>query len=137
MKATVNNIQEVRNAVNAKNQRSAWNKGVQTYANMLLDNFEEWSKYNQSEGKELPIIDEKTALNGASDWSAWSYGACGLVYDFAIAETLCTKSEIKKLQYKTGGMRYPAPCTNWCDVEARAARQAWQMILEAVRGLEA
>ena len=137
MRATVNNIQKVRNAVNAKNQRSAWNKGVQSYANMLLDNFEEWSKYNRSEGAELPIIDEKTALNGASDWSAWSYGGSGLVYDFAIAEMLCTKSEIKKLQYKTGEMRYPAPRTNWLDVEARAARQAWQMIAQAVRGLEA
>lgn len=104
---------------------------------MLLDNFEEWSKYNQSEGKELPNIDEKTALNGASDWSAWSYGGCGLVYDFAIAETLCTKSEIKKLQYKTGAMRSPAPCTNWLDVEARAARQAWRMIAEAMRVVEA
>ena len=137
MKATVQNIQAVANEVMNNKTRSAWSKGVQAYALDILANFEEWRKWNEENGESVPELDERTALNGASDWSAWSYGGCGLVYDSEIAERLCTPSEMRKLQYKTGGMRYPAPCTNWLDVEARAARQAWQMIAKAMRVVEA
>lgn len=137
MKATANNIQAVTNEVMNNKTRSAWDKGVKAYALDILANFEEWQKFNESEGLECPELDERTALNGASDWDAWSYGGCGLVYDSVIAERLCTPSEIRKLQYKTGAMKQPAPCTNWLDIEARAARQAWRMIAEAVRVVEA
>lgn len=137
MKATAKNIQAVVNEVMNNKTRSAWDKGVKAYALDILANFEEWQKFNESEGLECLELDERTALNGASDWSAWSYGGCGLVYDFAIAERLCTPSEMRKLQYKTGAMRYPAPCTTWLDIEARAARQAWQMIAKAMRVVEA
>lgn len=137
MKATVQNIQAVANEVMNNKTRSAWSKGVQAYALDILANFEEWRKWNEENGESVPELDERTALNGASDWSAWAYGGCGLVYDCAIAERLCTPSEILRLQYKTGAMKQPAPCTNWLDIEARAARQAWQMIAEALRKLEA
>ena len=137
MKATVQNIQAVANEVMNNKTRSAWSKGVQAYALDILANFEEWRKWNEENGESVPELDERTALNGASDWSAWASGGCGLVYDCAIAERLCTPSEILRLQYKTGAMKQPAPCTNWLDIEARAARQAWQMIAEALRKLEA
>lgn len=137
MKATAKNIQAVRNEVINTKTRSAWSKGVQAYALEMLESFEEWSEWAEKSGKPALDIDERTALNGASDWSAWAYGGCGLVYNCAIAERLCTPSEMRKLQYKTGAMRQPAPCTNWLDVEARAAWQAWRMIAEAVRKLEA
>ena len=137
MKATGKNILAVANEVNNTKTRSAWSKGVQSYAFHILAQFEDWRRFNESEGLECPELDEKTALNGASDWSAWAYGGCGLVYDYVIAERLCTPSEIRRLQYKTGAMRYPAPCTNWLDVEARAARQAWRMIAKVVRVVEA
>lgn len=137
MKATAKNIQAVSNEVMNNKTRSAWDNGVKAYALDMLESFEEWRKWNESEGLECPELDEVTALNGATDWSAWSYGGCGLVYDSVIAERLCTPAEMRKLQYKTGAMRYPAPCTNWLDVEARAARQAWQMIVKAVRVVEA
>lgn len=137
MKATAKNIQAVSNEVMNNKTRSAWDKGVKAYALEMLESFEEWQKFNESEGLECLELDERTALNGASDWDAWSYGGCGLVYDSAIAERLCTPSEMRKLQYKTGAMRSPAPCTNWLDIEARAARQAWQMIARAMRVVEA
>ena len=137
MKATAKNIQAVSNEVMNNKTRSAWDKGVKAYALEMLESFEEWRKWNEENGESVPELDEHTALNGASDWSAWAYGGCGLVYDFAIAERLCTPSEMRKLQYKTGAMRTPAPCTNWLDIEARAARQAWQMIAKAMRVVEA
>ena len=134
MKATAKNIQAVANEVNNTNTRSAWAKGVKVYAFHILAQFEEWRKWNEENGESVPELDEVTALNGASDWSAWAYGGCGLVYDYAIAERLCTPSELNKLD---GGARVPAGVTTWCDIEARAARQAWRMIEEAVRKLEA
>ena len=134
MKATAKNIQAVTNEVNNTKTRSAWDKGVKAYALDILANFEEWQKFNESEGLECPELDERTALNGAQDWSAWAYGGCGLVYNAYIAERLCTPSELRKLD---GGAKVPAGAATWCDIEARAARQAWQMIVKAVRKLEA
>lgn len=134
MKATAKNIQAVANEVNNDKSRSAWSKGVKAYALDILANFEEWQKFNEANGESVPELDEITALNGAQDWSAWAYGGCGLVYDAYIAERLCTPSELRKLD---GGARVPAGAATWCDIEARAARQAWRMIAEAVRKLEA
>ena len=50
MKATAKNIQAVANEVNSTKTRSAWSKGVKAYALDLLANFEEWQKFNESEG---------------------------------------------------------------------------------------
>lgn len=137
MKATAKNIQAVANEVEKAKTRSAWSKGVKAYALEMLERFEESRQWCEANGESVPELDEVTALNGASDWNAWAYGGCGLVYDSVIAERLCTPSELRKLQYKTGAMKQPAPCTNWLDIEARAARQAWRMIAEAVRVVEA
>lgn len=134
MKATAKNIQAVANEVNNTKTRSAWRRGVKAYALEMLERFEEWREWNEENGESVPELDEVTALNGAHDWGAWSYGGCGLVYDAYIAERLCTPSELKKLH---GGARVPAGVATWCDIEARAAWQAWRMIAEAVRGLEA
>ena len=134
MKATAKNIQEVITVVEARKERSAWSRGVKAYALEMLESFEDWREWNEENGESVPELDERTALNGASDWSAWAYGGCGLVYDAYIAERLCTPSELKKLH---GGARVPAGAATWCDIEARAAWQAWRMIAEAVRVVEA
>lgn len=134
MKATAKNIQAVANEVNNTKVRSSWSKGVKAYAFDMLECFEEWRKWNEENGESVPELDEVTALDGATDWNAWAYGGCGLVYDRAIAERLCTPSELKKLH---GCARVPAGAATWCDIEARAASQAWRMIAEAVRVVEA
>lgn len=135
MKATAKNIQAVSNEVMNTKTRSAWGKGVKAYALDILANFEEWRTiYGATSCEECPELDEVTALNGAQDWSAWAYGGCGLVYDYAIAERLCTPSNLRN---SDGGAKVPAGAATWCDIEARAARQAWRMIAEAVRKLEA
>lgn len=134
MKATAKNIQAVANEVNNTKTRSAWRKGVKAYALEMLESFEEWSKWNEENGESVPELDERTALNGAQDWSAWSYGGCGLVYDAYIAERLCTPSELRRFK---GGAIMPSGANSWLLVEARAMRQAWRMIAEAVRVVEA
>lgn len=134
MKATAKNIQAIMEAIEARKERSAWNKGVQAYALEMLERFEEWRRWNEENGESVLELDEVTALNGASDWSAWAYGGCGLIYNAYIAERLCTPSELRKLD---GGARVPAGADTWCDIEARAARQAWRMIAEVVRKMEA
>ena len=132
MKATANNIQAVANIIASTKTRSAWSKGVKAYALEMLERFEEWREWNDANGESVPELDEVTALNGAHNWVMWAYGGCGLVYDHAIAERLCTRSELRKLNE---GHRVPAGADTWCDIEARAARQAWRMSAEAVRKL--
>lgn len=134
MKATKNNILLVMNELNNNKTRSAWSRGVKDYALDILNDFDEWRMYNESEGLECPELNEETALNGAKDWKEWAYGGCGAIYDTSIAESLCTPSELKK--YK-GGAIVPAGVDTWLDIEARAAYQAWRMIADAVRVVEA
>lgn len=126
MKATTANIQAIREAIEARKERSAWGKGVQAYALDLLDGFDDWRAFNEANGYDVPKLDQRTALNGAKDWSAWAYGGCGLCYDYAIAERLCTASELKRTR---GGERRPNARESWLDVEARAVVQAWCMIV--------
>lgn len=127
MKATAKNIQAVANEVNNTKTRSAWSKGVKAYALGILANFEEWQKFNEVNGESVPELDERTALNGADNWRHWAEGASGLADSYAILCRLCPPSEVKK------GVRG----IDWLEVEARAAHQAWRMIAEAVRKLEA
>lgn len=102
--------------------RGAWQNGVKTYALMLLD----WYK---EEASESPLTLE-TMLNGAKDWRQYAYGGAGVAqcYNAAIAETLCSPSELKRTK---GGAKAPNSNETWCDVEARALSQAWQAIKQA------
>ena len=96
--------------------KSAWSKGVKAYALELI------------EGAETVLTREnlrEELLNGASDWSEYSWGGCSLIYDFDIAERLCAPSELKK---KKGGELKPNSREEWLDVQARALRQAFLMI---------
>lgn len=134
MKATKANTEAIRKAIEARKERSAWSKGVQAYALEMLERFDDWRAFNEANGESVPELDQRTALNGAKDWREWSYGGQGLCYNSYIAERLCTPSELRKLD---GGARFPAGSDTWCDVECRAAWQAWRMIADAVRKLEA
>lgn len=105
--------QDIIKLLESKTNRSAWNKGVNNYAIYLID------------GAECETFDRETLktvlLNGAQDWSAYSHGGCADVYDYDIAEALCSPSELKS---RKGGEWQPSKRETWLDVQARALSQA-------------
>lgn len=118
---TINTIREY---LEARKDRSAWDKGVTVYALELLDEYAE----NYGEAAAAPC--KVDLLNGARDWSQYSWGGSSLIYDSDIAERLCTPSELKKTR---NGERRPNSREEWLDVQARALFQACARILWAVK----
>lgn len=96
--------------------RSAWSRGVKTYALELVESAE----------IELTAENVKAVLlNGADDWSKYSFGGCADIYDSDIATRLCSPSELKK---KKGGDLQPSSRESWLDVQSRALFQAFNLI---------
>ena len=113
------NIEEVHKQLGVYNNvysRSHWQRGVASYTWELLDNV-------QSNDKPVETWADLRAqmLNGAQDWSEYSYGGCSLIYDCDICEMLATPSEQKR---KKGGELPPNSRESWLDVQARALRAA-------------
>lgn len=100
--------------------RSAWDKGVTAYALEII----EWLDCNADYIDAIPATAaelETLLLNGAKDWTQYSYGANALAYDSDIAERLCTPSELKRTRH---GERRPNAREDWIDTQARALCQA-------------
>lgn len=112
------NIDRIAEKLEARNDRSAWSKGVTAYALELLDNLRDISAGNVREA----------LLNGAHDWSEYSYGGLALICDCDIAERLCTPSELKRTR---NGERNPNSRESWLDVQARALCQAAARVIRA------
>lgn len=122
--------------LNARNDRSAWDKGVTLYALDLLEALEDRlpADHIPETSKEL----EGYLLNGAASWQQYSYSGCALVYDGDIAAVLCTPSELKRIR---NGERRPNRREEWLDVQARALyqaaariRRAWRAYMQIVEG---
>lgn len=108
--------------------RSAWKKGVKEYAMELLD--------QHYEDIVVPMsVNElgRWLLNGADNWSEYSWGGCSLIYDSDIAERLCNPSELKKTD---NGRRRPNSREQWLDTQARALLQASFLIRNVLAGKE-
>lgn len=104
--------------------RSAWDRGVATIAADLL------GEYSNNYGKNAAAPTMTDLLNGADNWSQYSWGGCYLVYDGDIAELLCTPSELKRTR---NGERRPNSSEEWLDVQARALNQAARRIINSAR----
>lgn len=126
---TINNI---RDAINNRTTRSAWDKGVKLYALELIDQLEEAidDGYFYEDDLAASRVLLRGLLNGAEDWSQYSCGGCSLIYDSQIAERLCTPSEFVRTR---GGELRPNSCEEWLDVQARALSQAARWIVNAAR----
>lgn len=114
----------IRAELNARHDRSAWDKAVTLYALDLLDDVQEGANNMERlplDGAEL----ERWALNGASCWEQYSNGGCSLCYDADIAARVCTPSELKRTD---GGINAPNSRETWLDVQARALYQACDRI---------
>lgn len=128
------NFGQLINEIEATPARSAWRKGVKLYACDLAENVSEYARYNEEEKRGALVVDKDCLLNGAKNWMAYACGGCGLVYSAAIAERLCTPSELKKTR---GGLRNPIGRETWLQVEARALFQAAFLFFEVLRNHEA
>lgn len=129
---TINKIKEIKEALEARKDRSAWDKGVTVYALELVEGLQEAINggYFDPEDLAAPKIVKNALLNGASDWNQYSWGGSSLIYNVDIAERLCTPSELKKTR---NGERRPNSREEWLDVQARALFQACNRIMNLVR----
>ena len=111
--------------LNTRNDRSTWNKGVTEYARELAESLDNWYKQPESVFELREML-----LNGASDWTAYSWGGSALIYNQDIAERLCSPSEVKRVTNKNGLRCYPNSREHWLDVQARALYQAAKRVAE-------
>lgn len=119
----------IRAELNARHDRSAWNKAVTLYALDLLEDVQS----HANERKRLPVDGaelELWALNGADNWHHYSTGACSLVWSGDIAARVCTPSMYKR---KHEGASEPGNGQTWLDVQADALKQACQRIRKICR----
>lgn len=113
---------KMRQAIESQPARSAWGRGVKTYALEMIDNLEEYN------GGEVPSSTSEMMgwlLNGARDWKQASEGGSWLITNEQIAQRLCSPAELKKV---AGGRRQPNKRETWIDVQARALFQAAQIV---------
>lgn len=130
----MNIIFEIRENILSKQARSAWDKGVKSYALELVDELIENAEWNglKDNGYEFygSPADVKAMLNGAQNWHEYSWGGCSLIYDGDIAERLCCPSELAKTRH---GERRPNSREEWLDVQARALRQAANLVCRVAK----
>ena len=115
--------QEILNAIESRKARSTWSKALKLYAYELIEDVEQ-------DEITLEDLNNGLLLNGAKDWKEFSYGGCSLVYDYDIAQRVCTPSEFKRTKE---GNNNPNSKENWLDVQTRALRQAYAIIKYYVR----
>lgn len=129
------NIEKLYQSIESEKQRSAWDKGVTQYALEMVGRLGE--QINGGYFEELNLTESKKVraalLNGAANWSQYSWGGCSLIYDGDIAERLCCPSELKKTR---NGERRPNSREEWLDTQARALFQAANRICRHIRTLE-
>lgn len=106
-----------------RKDRSAWDKGVTVYALEMVEQLAEAAEGGYIDADDLlaPRVLRKALLNGADDWSAYSWGGCSLIYNGDIAARLCCPSELKRTR---NGERRPNSREEWLDTQARALFQA-------------
>ncbi len=129
------NIEKLYQSIESEKQRSAWDKGVTKYALELVEQLGE--QINGGYFEELDLTESKKVraalLNGAANWSQYSWGGSALIYNGDIAKRLCCPSELKKTR---NGERRPNSREEWLDTQARALFQAANRVCRHIRTLE-
>lgn len=118
-----------------RKDRSAWDKGVTVYALELVEQLTEAAEGGYIDPADLmaPRMLRKALLNGADDWSAYSWGGSSLIYNGDIAARLCCPSELKRTR---NGERRPNSREEWLDTQARALFQAANRVYKALRSAQ-
>lgn len=125
-------LEKMAQIINEREQRSAWRRGVTVYALELLEELKEGVNggYIFIDDLKSPALFSRALLNGASNWSEYSWGGCSLIYNGDIAARLCCPSELKKTR---NGERRPNSQEEWLDIQARALAQAASIVKSAYR----
>lgn len=125
-------LEQAMQTLEQRKDRSAWGRGVTAYAVDMLQQIADYYKggYISADDLETRATAEAVALNGARNWSQYSWGGSALVYDGDIAAALCTPSELKKTR---NGDRRPNSREEWLDVQARALYQAFNRVYSAIK----
>lgn len=121
------------NAVLATAQnRSAWDRGVQEYAEEIAEEIAEGinDKYISIDDLRTREGAQTAMLNGAKSWHQYSWGGSSLICDCDIAKRLCTPSDYRKTR---GGERRPNSREDWLDCQARALAQASRRVYASIR----
>lgn len=121
------NLTLLHSCIKSARARSSWAKGVKLYALELLDNYDNLVRFCARMGYELAPLNRENLLDGAKDWVQYSQGGCALVYNWDIAERLCSPSELKRCTRKGGTLRE----LDWLKIQARALAQAASLLFEA------
>lgn len=118
-----------------RKDRSAWDKGVTVYALEMVEQLAEAAEGGYIDADDLlaPRMLRKALLNGADDWSAYSWGGFSLIYNGDIAARLCCPSELKRTR---NGDRRPNSREEWLDTQARALFQAANRVYKALRSAQ-
>ena len=129
---TPDTLARIRASLEASPARSAWARGVKEYAAELLDSLEEaiTGGWFYPDDLAAPKIVARALLNGADDWSQYSWGGSSLIYNEDIARRLCSPSELKRSR---DGERRPNAREEWLDTQARALYQASNMLRRIIR----
>jgi hypothetical protein len=123
-------IQQIREALENRKTRSAWDLAVTTYAAEIIDDLylDDNTEFHGSPA------DRKMLLNGASDWWQYSWSGCSLIYNNDIAERVCCPSEYRRCLRADGSLKEsPNGNEHWLDVQGRALYQAEALILRIVK----
>jgi len=115
-------IKELNELITNRKIKSAWARATKKYALELLESIDE----NEDFEFYGSPADRKMLLNGADNWHQYSEGGSSLIYDFDIAERVCTPSELKKTK---GGLNNPNSKETWLEVQARCLYQASILII--------
>lgn len=94
------NIEELKNKLNEeqKKARGAYNKAIYQYIFELVDNIADNYITTADELEHLENITnlKERALNGAENWTQYSWGGCSLCYNYDILKRLFCKSIVEK-----------------------------------------
>lgn len=116
---------ELVKAIEDSPARSAWAKGVKEYALTMADEV----MNDFSDGEANFLLDtkafEKLCLNGADDWTQYSWDGNSSIYNSDIAKALSSPSELKRTH---DGDWKPNSREEWLDVQARALYQAFRLL---------
>lgn len=129
-------------ALENRRGRSTWDRAVTVDALEMLDNLSENIDdmiRDMSPAVAAAHVNDllhdnaalkSVLLNGARNWTEYSWGGCALVYDSDIAAHYCTPSELRKTR---NGERRPNGREEWLDVQARALSQAGCRVRAAIK----